>query len=69
MFNRFLEFIRFLFFILLSLCIAVLLISPIAKTGLERYAMYTIGALFIIGFVIILLAFVKVALRQLGIIK
>lgn len=43
--------------------------SPIARTGLEKYAMYTIGTLFIIGLVIILLAFVKVALRQLGIIK
>jgi len=60
---------RFLFFILLSLCITVLLISLIAKSGLEKYAMYTIGTLFTIGLVIILLAFVKVALRQLGIIK
>lgn len=56
--------IRFLFFAIILLCIAVLLLSPIVKTGLEKYAMYTIGIFFIFGLALTLLAVVRIILKQ-----
>ncbi len=59
---------RFLFFTLISFCIAVLLISPVVRTGLEKYATYIIGFLFIFNLAVVLLVSLRIALRKLDLI-
>ncbi|WP_290597143.1 MULTISPECIES: hypothetical protein [unclassified Archaeoglobus] len=55
--------IKLLFFILISLCIILLLLPPIIKTGLEKFVMYAVGSIFIVGLAIILFAFVRIIFR------